>query len=185
MGTTERCEDFFPETSFGGILETNDFLHLENPSPFLGVILARLRRQSNEVPLATMSTQYVRLFHYLFRINRRPVWTSFELFCFESCVGTFMKYSVHLFGAYETPALRTTKWHILAHLIFDLSKMDEVSYIIADLYESSHKTTKCDYKKTSERLYFVMSETWRLQNTRHRTSVSGVHRQKIREDREP
>lgn len=54
--------------------------------------------------------------------------------------------------------------------------------MMADLYESSRKRFKNDYKKTSKQLYSVMPETLTIQDKGHRTFGSGVFPMNIRGD---
>lgn len=60
---------------------------------------------------------------------------------------------------------------MLDHLIYDLSRMCDVSRTMPDLYESSRKGLKDDYKKTFEPLFSAMSQTLELRDPRDRTTV--------------
>lgn len=63
---------------------------------------------------------------------------------------------------------------MLHHFIYDLSRIGSVSYMMADLYKSSQKRFKDDYKMTSKQLYSVIREPLKHQDSRHRTTVSGI-----------
>lgn len=63
--------------------------------------------------------------------------------------------------------------HMLNHLIYEISRMVDVLYMMKELYESTYKRYQDDEKHTSKRLYSAMSETVVLENTRYKTSVYG------------
>lgn len=58
--------------------------------------------------------------------------------------------------------------------------MGNVSYMIADLYESSRKQFKEIQKNTSRRLYSANREPIKLQDTKHKKSLSGDYPFKVR-----
>lgn len=70
---------------------------------------------------------------------------------------------------------------MIDHLTFDSSRMDDVLYMMADLYESSHEPFKDDYEKTYKRLHTAMSEAPRLYNTGYRTFGPGAYLTNIQE----
>lgn len=121
------------------MLEVNNFVYLGNVSPFLGAVIDICSTKSNVDPVATGSTQYVKLNNHLFRRKRHPEWISLELRYFELSTWTLIKKSVDLFEAYQTLALRTETWHMVNHLTYDLSRMCDISYIMADFYETVEK----------------------------------------------
>lgn len=72
-------------------------------------------------------------------------------------IESLKKCSVVMFRAHGTSALRATKWHMLDHPMYDLSRIGDVSYVRADIYKSVHKRFNDNYKQTSKRLYPALS----------------------------
>lgn len=76
--------------------------------------------------------------------------------------------------------LSTKKWHILDHLICYRSTIADVPRVMKDLYKSLQERSNDYYNNTSRRLYFAISVTEKLGDTRHRTSFSSDHSMKTR-----
>lgn len=54
-GSGERREDIFEKTGYQGVTEARDSARLQNFSPFLGAIMDRYYRKSNEAPKTVLS----------------------------------------------------------------------------------------------------------------------------------
>lgn len=116
-GTAGEYDGFFRQTGFQAVLKAKYCEKVENVSPFLGAIKRRWCGQSNEAPVRSVSTHYVRLTNEFHGQNRRSGCTCSELICFELSIRISKKCSVQLFGTYQTSALRATKLHMLDYLI--------------------------------------------------------------------
>lgn len=51
----------------------------------------------------------------------------------------FKRCFIDLFEAYHTSAVKTVRWPMLYFFIYNLSRIDDVSYIMADLFEIAHE----------------------------------------------
>lgn len=98
-----------------------------------------------------MFTKYVLLVKRLFRRSRRPGWSSSELLELEKEISALNKKKCEVIKKHKSSNMKSTKWHMLDHVVYNLKRLDDMTYMMVDLYEVSHMYLKRDYERTSKR----------------------------------
>lgn len=126
----------FSSNSFSVYATGKHFAHLGIVLHFRGIVMDRFCGLSNEIPVTTVRTQYVRHINDLFWLCKPLEWPVTDLMCSEPTNTTFKTYSAVLFGGYHNSALHNIKWGMLHHLMNNLNEITDLSYMMGDMQES-------------------------------------------------
>ena len=155
---SSRLNGIFLTKGLRGMLEGKDYRNLDTVFPFVASFLDTATG-STTGDLTEVHTLYIELVRYLEFIDKNSGVTDEILKALTTKLGTFKGKTVKLFEPYVDTGLFTLKFHLLDHLVEDLSKFTSLDFLSAGPYEYYNTKIKQSYRKTSKRRATAMEET--------------------------
>lgn len=156
----------FTDSGIAGMLEASDLKSVDMVSPFLGAIIDRCCGEVEGAPITKVFTQFKDLMDEVYQRNKVPGWSETCLRKLSTMISNFKTVGCNVFREYQPSSMGFPKWHLLDHIVSDISSLGSVVYMEEDLYEMAHKTAKLDHKYTSKRSNSVMNESMKRQEQR-------------------
>ena len=155
---SSRLNGIFLTNGLRGMLEGKDYRNLDTVFPFVASFLDTVTG-SKSGDLTTVHTLYTELVRTLEVIDKRTGVTQEILQVLATKIERFKHQTVKLFEPYVDNGLFTLKFHLLDHLVEDLSKFASLDFLSAGPYEYYNTKIKKSYRKTSKRRATAMEET--------------------------
>ena len=159
-----RLSGLFSDNGLIGMLEASDYKDIENVSPFLGAIVDRCCGEVKEAPVTRTLTMFNDIIQQLYERNHNIGWTDEKLEKLSNDIRLFKKQGRKTFENYQSSKMGFPKWHLLDHIVEDLKRVGNISFLEADFYEMEHKSFKKEYKLTSRRKHSALKEVTDRQN---------------------
>ena len=155
---SSRLNGIFLTTGVRGMLEGKDFRKLDTVFPFVASFVDTVTG-SDSGAITNVHTQYTEIIRDLEMIDKTTGVTKVILGVLSSKIESFKRQTVQLFEPYVDTGLFTLKFHLLDHLVEDLSKFTSLDFLNAGPYEYYNTKIKQSYRKTSKRKATAMDET--------------------------
>ena len=169
--TSSNLNGIFLETGVRGMLEGKDYRNLDYFFPFVAAFVDRISG-CTEGSLTLVHTLYSKLLHELLVEVEYEGISTIQLKKIQCLINLLKRESKKLFEPYVQKGLFTLKFHLLDHLVEDLSKYGSLQYLDSGPYEYFNSVLKRFYRETSRRKGTALEET--LQTMSNASAETGT-----------
>lgn len=111
------------------MLEGKDYENIDVVAPFFGEIVDIRFGNSKTAPVTDVFTQHTDLIRTIRNNSSRPGWTEEKLSSFQQQINRFKVRALVVFGQYQASNMKTSKCHVLNHVIDALMHLQSTEYL--------------------------------------------------------
>lgn len=156
---SQQLNGLFLNNTIRGMLEGKDFKCLDMVFPFVAAYIDRVTGYQDNAPLTDICTSYTTLMQDLLYDNTSTGWSRDMIADITHRISLLKSKCVHTFEKHCEHGIHTLKFHLLDHVVEDLSKFGGLNILDASPYEHFNTFFKQSYRSTSKRIATRMDET--------------------------
>jgi len=156
--TSDRLNGIFLQTGLRGMLEGKDYRKLDTVFPFIASFIDTVSG-SETAELTRVHMQYTEIILALESIDNNTGIDKSILADIQNKITAFKQNTTNLFAPHIRSGLFTLKFHLLDHLVEDLTRFAGLDVLSASPYEYYNTRIKYNYRLTSKRRATCMDET--------------------------
>lgn len=155
---SDRLNGIFLQTGLRGMLEGKDYRKLDTVFPFVASFIDTISG-SETAELTRVHMQYTEIILALESIDNTTGIDKTILADIQNKITAFKQNTINLFAPHISSGLFTLKFHLLDHLVEDLTRFAGLDVLSASPYEYYNTRIKYNYRLTSKRRATCMDET--------------------------
>ena len=149
---SSQLNGIYTSTGLRGMLEGKDYRNLDYFFPFVYAYVDGWLGNHDTAPLTSIHTKYTDIMQQLYSDNHGFGWNDQALVEFNDTLHHFKTDMTSLFQVFCPTDMGTLKYHLLDHIIDDLSKFGSIRLLSASPYEHFNLQIKAAYASTSKRI---------------------------------
>lgn len=148
----------FTDSGITSLLEATDYESKNIIPPYYRAIVDMLCGDGKNTAATKTFTEFVDLVNFILSQNRARMWNEQKLSRLANNIVSLKQIVYSLFCKYLHSSKRTSKWHVLEHVVEDIRRMGSVTFMSSSIFEKSYSVVNENYKATSRREQNAMRE---------------------------